>query len=322
MKAIQVHQKGGPEVLQYEDVPMPAPGEGQVLIRIKAAGVNFVDIYHRTGLYDLPLPFIPGLEAAGVVEAVGPGVTVFKTGDQVAYSSISRSYAEYVVAPQDKIVPVPAQVDLISAAAVMLQGMTAHYLVHSTYPVKSGETILVHAAAGGVGLLLTQMAKRLGATVIGTVSTEEKAELARQAGADHVILYTQSDFEAETKRLTNGQGVSVVYDSVGQATFDKGLNLLRPRGYMVLFGQSSGRVAPVDLNILNTKGSLYVSRPSLGHYLLTREELLWRSGDLFKWLAAGELSLRIERELPLSEAAEAHRLLGSRKTAGKLLLIP
>lgn len=322
MKAIQVHQKGGPEVLQYEDVPRPEPGEGQVLIKIKAAGVNFVDIYHRSGLYDLPLPFIPGLEAAGLIEAVGPGVTAFKAGDQVAYGSTARSYAEYVVAPQDKIVPVPAHVDLTSAAAVMLQGMTAHYLVYSTYPVKPGETILIHAAAGGVGLLLVQMAKKLGATIIGTVSTEAKAELARQAGADHVILYTQTDFEEETKRLTNGQGVPVVYDSVGQATFDKGLNVLKPRGYMVLFGQSGGRVSPVDLNILNPKGSLYVTRPSLGHYLLTREELLWRSGDLFKWLAAGELKLRIDHELPLSEAVEAHRLLGGRKTAGKLLLIP
>lgn len=322
MKAIRVHQTGGPEVLQYEDVSTPEPGEGQVLIKVKAAGVNFIDIYHRIGLYQRPLPFTPGQEAAGVVEAVGPGVQEFKVGDQVAYSSHSGSYADYVVAPKTTLVPVPANLDLTSAAAVMLQGMTAHYLVYSTYPLKAGETALIHAAAGGVGLLLVQMAKQLGATVIGTVSTEEKAELAREAGADHVILYTKTDFEAETKRLTGGQGVPVVYDSVGKETFDKSLNVLKPRGYMVLFGQSSGKVPPIDPSILNTKGSLYLTRPSLGHYTADRQELLWRAGDLFKWLATGALKLRIDRQLPLAEAAEAHRLLAGRQTAGKLLLIP
>jgi NADPH2:quinone reductase len=268
------------------------------------------------------LPFIPGQEAAGVVERVGPGVRAFKVGDRVASASIPASYAEYTVAPETVLVPVPEKVDLISAAAVMLQGMTAHYLVHSTYPLQAGKTALVHAAAGGVGLLLVQMAKKSGATVIGTVSTEEKAKLARDAGADFIIRYTEADFEVETKRLTAGRGVDVVYDSVGQATFDKGLNVLKPRGYMVLFGQSSGKVPPFDLNILNPKGSLYVTRPSLGYYTATPEELLWRSGDLFNWLAAGELGLRIDRQLPMAEAAEAQRLLASRQTAGKLLLIP
>ena len=321
MKAIQIHQIGGPEVLQYEDVPMPEPGEGQVLVKIKAIGVNFVEIYLRHGVYKRPLPFISGSEAAGVVEGVGPGVTAFKVGDHVASTAFSGAYAEYSVVPAEKLVPVPPEVDLESAAAVMLQGMTAHYLLYSTYPLKAGQTALIHAAAGGVGLLLVQMAKKIGATVIGTVSTEEKAQLAREAGADHIIRYTETDFEEETMRLTNGKGVPVVYDSVGQSTFEKGLNVLQPRGYMVLFGQSSGPAPSFDPQILNPKGSLFVTRPSLGHYLVDREELLWRSGDLFKWLAAGELSLRIDRQLPLAEAAEAHKLLASRKTSGKLLLI-
>ena len=322
MKAIRIYEFGGPEKLRYEEVPLPEPGEGEVRVKIEAAGVNFIDIYHRTGLYPLPLPATPGVEAAGVVEAVGSGVTELKVGAPVAYSSQLGAYAEYAVVPESKLVPVPAELDLTSAAAVMLQGMTAHYLTHSTYPLKAGETALVHAAAGGVGLLLVQVAKRLGATVIGTVSTEEKAQLAYEAGADHVILYTQTDFEEETKRLTDDVGVHVVYDSVGKTTFDKSLNVLRPQGYMVLFGQSSGPVPPFDPAILNTKGSLFLTRPVLFHYVAKREDLLWRSGDLFKWLVAGELTLRIDQKLSLAEAAEAHRLLASRQTAGKLLLVP
>jgi NADPH2:quinone reductase len=322
MKAIRVHQVGGPEVLQFEDVPLAEPGEGEVLVKIKAVGVNFIDIYHRTGLYPKELPFIPGLEAAGVVEAVGPGVQALNAGDHVAYSSYPEAYAEYSIVPEAKVVPVPPELDLTTAAGSILQGMTAHYLVFSTYPLKAGETALIHAAAGGVGLLLVQMAKRVGATVIGTVSTEEKAQLAREAGADHVIFYTQTDFEEETKRLTDGQGVHVVYDSVGKTTFDKGLNVLRPFGYMVLFGQSSGVVPPFDLGTLAAKGSLFVTRPLLFTYVAERDQLLWRSGELFEWLAAGELTLRIDRQLPLAEAAEAHRLLTGRKTAGKLVLVP
>jgi NADPH:quinone reductase len=322
MKAIRVHEVGGPEVLRHEEVPLPEAGQGQLLVKIEAAGVNFIDIYHRTGLYPAALPITLGVEGAGVVEAVGPGVTDFKVGDRLAYSMQPGAYAGYALVKASLAVPVPDGVDLPSAAAAILQGMTAHYLTHSTYPLQTGETILVQAAAGGVGLLLVQMAKRLGATVIGTVSTEAKAELARQAGADHVIRYTEVDFETETKELTAGKGVDVVYDSVGQTTFDKSLNVLRPRGYLVLFGQSSGPVSPLDPNILNPKGSLYLTRPSLGHYIADREELLWRSGDLFRWLAAGELRVRIDRELPLAEAGEAQRLLASRQTAGKVLLIP
>lgn len=322
MKAIRIHKNGGPEVLRYEEIPLKEPGEGEVRVKIKAAGVNYVDIYHRTGLYALELPFTPGLEGAGVVDALGPGVTGLSVGDAVAYSSHLGAYAEYAIVPATRLVAVPPELDLISAAAVMLQGMTAHYLTHDTYPLKAGDIALIHAAAGGVGLLLVQIAKRLGATVIGTVSTEAKAELARKAGADHVILYTQTDFEAETQRLTGGHGVNVVYESVGKTTFDKSLNLLRPRGYLVLFGQASGPVPPLDPSILNTKGSLFLTRPSLTHYVASRQEMLQRAGDLFEWLKNGELSLRIDRQMPLAEAAEAQRLLASRQTAGKLLLIP
>lgn len=321
MKAIRVHQTGGPEVLQFEEVATPSPGPGEVLVKIAAAGINFIDIYHRVGLYPLETPFTPGLEAAGIVEAVGEGVSEFKPGDRVAYCTQLGAYAEFALVPAEKLVPVPSGVDLPTAAAVMLQGMTAHYLALDTFPLKPGHTALVHAAAGGVGLLLVQIARRQGATVIGTVSTEEKAALARQAGADHVILYTQTDFETETKKLTNGRGVDVVYDSVGVATFEKSLNVLRPRGYMVLFGQSSGKVPPVDLQILNSKGSLYVTRPTLFHYVATRQDLLRRAEDLFGWITAGQLHVRIDRKLPLSQAAEAHRLLASRQTAGKLLLV-
>jgi len=322
MKAIRIHQTGNPEVMQYKDVSTPEPGQGQVLVKIAASGVNFIDIYHRTGLYDKPLPFTPGLEAAGVVEAVGPGVTEFEVGDHVAYGASPGAYAQYSVVPQTKLVPVPDELDLATAAASLLQGMTAHYLVYSTYPLKAGETVLIHAAAGGVGLLLVQMAKKLGATIIGTVSTKEKAQLAREAGVDHIIRYTETDFAEETRRITDGQGVHVVYDSVGQTTFEQGLDLLRPRGYMVLFGQSSGKVSPIDPNILNPKGSIFLTRPSLFHYVADRTELLWRARDLFNWLASEELWLRVDRQLPLAQAAEGHRLLAGRKTAGKLLLIP
>lgn len=322
MKAIRVHEFGGPEVLRYEDLPTPEPGQGEVLVRIAAAGVNYIDIYHRIGLYPLSLPITLGLEAAGIVEAVGSGVAEFKLGDPVAFSSQQGAYAEYIVVPAAKLVPVPVELDLNSAAAALLQGMTAHFLTHRTYPLKAGDVALIHAAAGGVGLLLVQMAKRLGATVIGTTSTEEKAQLVREAGADHVILYTQADFETETKRLTEGRGVDVVYDSVGKTTFDKSLNVLRPRGLMVLFGQASGKVPPFDPGILATKGSLFLTRPMLFHHIATREDLLWHSGELFKWLTTGQLKLRIDHQLPLADAAEAHRLLESRQTAGKLLLIP
>ncbi len=322
MKAIRIHQNGGPETLQFENVAMPVPEAGEVRVKIEAAGVNFIDIYHRTGLYPLPLPVTPGLEAAGIVDAVGPNVSQFKVGDRVAYSAQLGAYAEFAVVPEEKLVPVPAGVELTTAAAVMLQGMTAHYLTFSTYPLKTGETALIHAAAGGVGQLLVQLAKKAGATVIGTVSTAEKAQLARDAGADHIILYTQTDFETEAKRLTDGRGVDVVYDSVGQATFNKSLNVLHPRGYMVLFGQSSGPVPPFDLGELNRKGSLYITRPSLFHYIASRDDLLWRSGDLFAWLAEGSLKLRVDRTLPLANAAAAHQLLAGRQTAGKVLLRP
>ncbi|HEY2921033.1 MAG TPA: quinone oxidoreductase [Candidatus Binatia bacterium] len=322
MKAIRVHQFGGPEVLRYEEAPLPEPRAGEARVKLEAIGLNYIDVYQRTGLYQQPLPFVGGREGAGVVDKVGPGVTEVKEGERVAYCMEPGAYAEYAVVPAWKLVPVLASLDSRSAAATMLQGMTAHYLTHSTYPLKRGEMALVHAAAGGVGLLLVQLAKRLGATVFGTVSTEEKARLAREAGADEVILYSQKDFLIEVKRLTNGKGVDVVYDSVGQTTFTKSLECLRPRGLLALFGQSSGPVPPFDLGQLATKGSLFITRPTLLHYMRDRKELLERSGDLFKWIAAGELKLRIDRTLPLAEAAEAHRLLEARKTTGKVLLIP
>jgi len=322
MKAIRVHQFGGPEVLSYEEIPLPEPGKGQARVKIEAIGLNYVDIYHRTGLYPLKLPLTLGMEAAGVIDAVGPDVSEVKKGDRVAYAMEPGSYADYAVTSAWKLVPVPLGIESRIAAAVMLQGMTAHYLTHHTYPLKKGDTALVHAAAGGVGLLLVQVAKRLGATVFGTVSTEEKARLVREAGADEVILYSQTDFLAEVKRLTNGRGVHVVYDSVGQSTFEKSLDCLRPRGYLILFGQSSGPVPPFNLGALAAKGSLFVTRPTLIHYGSNREELLQRANDLFNWIAAGELKLRIDKTLPLAEAAEAHRLLESRKTAGKVVLIP
>lgn len=322
MKAIRVHQYGGVEVLSYEDIPVPEPGAGEARVKIEAIGLNYVDVYQRAGLYQLKLPFTLGMEGAGIVDAVGRDVSEVKVGDRVAYSMVPGAYAEYAVVPSSRLVPLPKNIDSRSAAATMLQGKTAHYLTHSTYPLKTGDTALVHAAAGGVGLLLVQIAKRRGATIFGTVSTEEKARLAREAGADDIILYTQTDFAAEIKRLTNGRGVNVVYDSVGQSTFDKSLDCLRPRGYMVLFGQSSGPVPPFNLGTLATKGSLFVTRPTLAHYAITREELLQRANDLFNWIASGQLKLRIDKTFPLAEAAEAHRQLEGRKTTGKVLLVP
>ncbi|HMV50909.1 MAG TPA: quinone oxidoreductase [Blastocatellia bacterium] len=322
MKAIVVENPGGPESLVYRDYETPAPKAGEARIKVEAVGLNYIDVYHRTGLYPLPRPFIPGMEAAGTVEAVGEGVTEVAAGDRVAYAMQPGAYAEYVVVPAWKLVKVPDGVTAQQAAATMLQGMTAHYLVTSTYALKAGDTALIHAAAGGVGLILIQLVKRIGARAIGTVSTEAKAELAREAGADEVILYTEQDFEAETRRLTDGKGVQVVYDSVGQTTFLKSLNSLAPRGMLALFGQSSGPVAAFDPALLAQKGSLFLTRPSLAHYAATREELLWRAGELFDWINAGELKLRIEKTFPLAEAAEAHRQLEGRQTTGKVLLLP
>ncbi len=322
MKAIVVENCGGPEALVYREADRPEPKAGEALVKLEAVGLNYIDVYHRTGLYPLPRPFIPGMEAAGVVEAVGPDVTEVSIGDRVAYAMQPGAYAEYAVVPAWKLVNVPAGVSSQQAAAVMLQGMTAHYLVTSVYPLKAGETALIHAAAGGVGLLLIQLVKRIGARALGTVSTEAKAQLAREAGADEVILYTEQDFEAETRRLTGGKGVQVVYDSVGQHTFLKSLNSLAPRGMMALFGQSSGPVASFDPALLAQRGSLFLTRPSLAHYAATREELLWRAGELFDWIKAGELKLRLEKTFPLNDAAEAHRQLEGRKTTGKVLLLP
>ena len=322
MKAIQISRTGGPEVMELADLPVPQAKSNEAVVKIKAAGVNFIDVYNREGRYKAPLPLVLGQEGAGVVTAVGSGVHDLAVGDPVAYSSVLGSYAEYAAVPADRLVKIPAGVGERDAAAAMLQGMTAHYLLHDTYPLKKGETALIHAAAGGVGLLLVQMAHNLGARVIATVSTEAKAALARAAGADHVILYTQSDFEAETKRLTGGKGVDVVYDSVGKTTFDKGLNLLRPRGMMVLFGGSSGAVAPFDPLVLTQKGSLFLTRPSLGNYIASSQELQQRAGAVFAMIRDGKLKLRIEHVYPLAEAQQAHRDLESRKTTGKLLLLP
>ena len=323
MKAIRVHESGGPEVLSYEDVSIPEPGPGQARVRLAASGVNFIDVYQRTGVYPMDLPFTLGLEGAGEVEAVGDGVEEISPGDYVAFAGVPGAYAEYVVAPTERLVPFNVTyVEARMAAAVMLQGMTAHYLTHSTFPVQEGQSVLVHAAAGGVGLLLCQLAKMRGATVIGTAGTEEKAKLAKSAGADEVILYTEQDFVEETKRITGGEGVHVVYDSVGKDTFDGGLDSLRPRGCMVLFGGSSGQVPPFDLQVLNQKGSLFVNRPKLADYTATREELLWRAESLFTWIGQNNLDVRIGGTYKLSEAGQAHRDLEGRKTTGKLILIP
>ncbi|MBI4524670.1 MAG: quinone oxidoreductase [Deltaproteobacteria bacterium] len=322
MKAVTVHQYGAPEMLRCEEITIPEPGPGQARVRIEATGVNFIDIYQRTGLYPLNLPVTLGMEAAGVVDAVGPDVTEVKRGDRVAYAMELGSYAEFAIVPAWKLAPLPDTIDSRSAAAVMLQGMTAHYLTRNTYALKKGEKALIHAAAGGVGLLLVQIAKRLGATVLGTVSTDEKAKLAKKAGADEVILYTRTDFAAEVKKLTSGAGVNVVYDSVGQATFERSLDCLSPRGYLVLFGQSSGPVPPFNLATLMAKGSLFVTRPSLLHYAANHDEILHRASELFGWIASGELKLRIHKVFALADAAEAQKQLESRKTTGKVLLIP
>ena len=322
MKAIRVQACGGSDQLVYQEVEKPEPRPNEALVKIDAIGVNFIDVYHRTGLYPLPLPFTPGSEAAGTVESIGSEVSDIAVGDRVAYAMAVGSYAEYAAVPAARLVKLPEGIDAQAGAAAMLQGMTAHYLSTSTYPLKSGDTALVHAAAGGVGLLLIQMAKRAGARVLGTVSTQEKARLAREAGADEVILYTQQDFQQEVRRLTDGKGVQVVYDSVGKTTFMKSLDSLAPRGVLALFGQSSGSVPPFDAALLAQKGSLYLTRPSLANYVLTREELLWRATDVLDWITTGKLKLRIERTFPLSEAAEAHRQLEGRATTGKILLLP
>jgi NADPH2:quinone reductase len=322
MKAIQVQQPGGVEALQLVDTPVPKPKPNEAVVKIAASGVNFIDVYLREGRYKAPLPFVNGQEAAGVVTEIGAEVKTVKPGDRVAYAGPLGAYAEYAAVPAERLVPVPAGVSDRDAAAAMLQGMTAHYLLYDTFPLKAGQTALVHAAAGGVGLLLVQMAHNIGARVIGTVSTEEKAKLARQAGADEMILYTKSDFEAETKRITDGKGVDVVYDSVGKTTFEKGLNVLRPRGMMVLYGGSSGAVPPFDLIQLSAKGSLFVTRPKLGDYVITRQELLARAEAVLGMIAAGKLKLRVEHVYKLEDAQQAHRDLEGRKTTGKLLLIP
>ena len=320
MKAVQVREPGGPEKMETVDVPVPVPGPGQALVRIAASGVNFIDIYFRSGLYKSDLPVTLGSEAAGTVESIGPNVTHVAPGDRVAYAMVRGSYAEYAAVPETSLVKIPDTIDFESAAAAMLQGMTAHYLTNSTFPLNTGQSCLVHAAAGGAGRLTAQMAKIRGARVIGTVSTEEKAAVAAKAGVDHPIVYTAVDFEAEVKRITGGTGVDVVYDSVGKTTFDKSLACLRPRGMMVLFGQSSGPVTAFEPQILNTRGSIFLTRPSLAHYLLSREELLWRAGDVFTAIERGELALRVDHVFPLAEAGAAHRALESRATTGKLIL--
>ncbi len=322
MKAVRVHASGGSEALRFEDVPDPTPSTGEAVVRVEAAGVNFIDVYHRTGLYKAPLPATLGQEGAGVVESVGPGVTTVRVGERVAWAVVLGSYAEKAAVPADRLVPLPDGVTTRQGAAAMLQGMTAHYLASSTYPLKAGDVCLVHAAAGGVGLLLCQIARMRGARVLGTVSTPEKAALAREAGADATIDYTSEDFERESRRLTDGRGVQVVYDSVGKTTFEKGLLSLAPRGTMVLFGQSSGPVAPLDPQVLAQKGSLFLTRPTLGHYVASREDLLRRAGEVLGWVAEGTLRLRIEHEFPLRDAAAAHAALEGRKTTGKVLLRP
>lgn len=322
MQAIRVNENGGPECLVLEEIHVPEPGPGEVRVKVEAAGVNFIDVYQREGLYEIPTPYTPGMEGAGVVDAVGSDVTEWQPGERVAYAMTRGSYAEHSIVPADKLVAVPDGVKTETAAAVMLQGMTAHYLATSTFPLEEGHTALIHAAAGGVGLLFVQIAKMRGATVYGTVSTEAKARLAKEAGADEIILYTETDFEAEVKRLTGGAGLDVVYDSVGKTTFAQSLRSLRPRGYLVSFGQSSGSIGPIDPQILNEHGALFLTRPSLAHHALTRDELQGRAGDLFRWIQEGRLHVRIERTFPLAEAAAAHTLLQSRATSGKLLLIP
>ncbi|MDB4876912.1 MAG: Alcohol dehydrogenase zinc-binding domain protein [Gemmatimonadetes bacterium] len=322
MKAIRIHETGGPEVLRLEELPEPTPGDGELSIDVEAIGVNFIEIYQRDGHYKLPLPLTLGTEAAGVVTALGSGVVDFKVGDRVVSQGVKGAYAERAVVPAEKAVRIPEGVSSKQAAAVFLQGLTAHYLSTSVFPLANGHRALVHAAAGGVGLLLCQMAKKRGAFIIGTASTEEKRKLAHAAGADEVIDYTTQDFAVEARRITNGAGMHVVYDSVGKTTFDKSLDSLAPRGMMALFGQSSGPVPPMDPQVLNRKGSLFLTRPTLNHYVATRDELLMRANELLGWVANGELSVRIGAEYPLGQAAEAQRALTGRKTTGKVLLIP
>jgi NADPH2:quinone reductase len=322
MKAVRIHTPGGPETMRFEDVAEPTAKAGEAVVKVEAAGLNYIDVYFRTGQYKADLPITLGLEASGTVTAVGPGVTEVKAGDRVAYTGVPGAYAQYAAVPASRLFVLPAGLTARHGATMMLQGMTAHYLACTTWPLKPGDTCLVHAAAGGVGLILCQIAKMRGARVIGTVSTEEKAKLAREAGADEVILYTTQDFEAETKRITGGKGVQVVYDAVGKTTFDKGFNVLAQRGMMVLYGQSSGPVGTFDPQVLNARGSLFLTRPSLFHYTATREELLQRAGDLATWIRDGKLKLRMEIDFPLKDAAEAHRALEGRRTTGKVLLIP
>lgn len=322
MKAIQVSQTGGPEVLQYVDLPQPEPKVGEALVKISAAGINYIDVYHRIGRYAVPLPFIPGMDAAGVVQAVGPGVMEVKPGDRVAWATFRGSYTEYAAVPTRALLPIPANLDETQACAVLLQGMTAHMLVTDVWPLQAGQTALVHAAAGGVGLLLTQVCKQFGARVIATCSTEAKAALAHQAGADEVIVYSQVDFEPEVKRLTGGKGVDVVYDSVAATTFEKGLNCLRPRGMMVLFGSASGPAPLVDPNALGGKGSLFITRPSIFHYVAERADLLRRATEVFEWVVNGALNVTIGQTYALKDAAQAHTDLEARATTGKLILVP
>jgi len=322
MRAVQVSKPGGPEALTLVDLPVPEPKPNEAIVAIKASGVNFIDIYYREGRYPAPLPFVDGSEAAGVVVALGSEVSTLRLGDRVAYTGVLGSYAEAAAVPESRLLRIPDTVDFPKAAAAMLQGMTAHYLTHSTYPLKSGETALVHAAAGGVGLLLVQMAKRLGAHVIGTVGSEDKARLAREVGADEVILYRQQDFDTEVRRLTGGRGAHVVYDGVGKSTFERDLNALRPRGSLVLFGGASGPVPPFDPMKLQEHGSLFLTRPTLAHYIASREELEERASAVLGWVGSGELRVQIAHTFPLEQAAQAHRDLEARATAGKLLLLP
>jgi NADPH2:quinone reductase len=322
MKAIRIHAAGGPDAMRLDDVPQPAPKAGEALVKIDAAGLNYIDVYFRSGQYKAEYPLTLGLEGGGTVTAVGPNVSEVKVGDKVAYTGVPGAYAEYAVVPAARLVVLPAGVSTRQGAAAMLQGMTAHYLAISTYPLKAGDTCLVHAAAGGVGLLLCQIAKMRGARVIGTVSTDEKAKLAREAGADEVIIYTRQDFEAEVKRLTGNQGLQVVYDAVGKTTWEKSLNSLAPRGLMALYGQSSGPIGTIDPGILNTKGSLFLTRPSLNHHIASRAELTQRAGDVLGWIRDGKLKMRMEFEFPLKDAAAAHLALEGRQTTGKVLLVP
>ncbi|MBT4979907.1 MAG: quinone oxidoreductase [Gemmatimonadetes bacterium] len=322
MKAMRFHQHGGPEVLVYEDAPTPEAGPGEAIVRIEAIGLNYIDTYHRDGLYPVELPCIPGMEAAGTIARIGDGVEGVNVGDRVAYAGALGAYAEEAAVAVDRLVPLPDDISCEVGAAAMLQGMTAHYLAHSSYALGKDDTALIHAGAGGVGLLLIQMAKRLGARVLTTVSTEEKEQLARAAGADEVIRYTERDFAEDVMTLTDGRGVDVVYDSVGKTTFDKSLDVLRPLGYLVLFGQSSGPVEPVDPGILNVKGSLFLTRPTMAHYIPTREALLQRAGDVLGWIGSGELDLRIGDRFALADAADAHRALQGRKTTGKVVILP